>query len=116
MQSLPPLLSLQGSIAPGEKQVLKVYYLPGELGVFHKTFQVQVAYLEPAEITLKGKGTFPRVTKNILKMLEGEHYLLSSRKIPWIFAHQAAHTHLHKSGSCRDARPTLWPLWLLPEF
>ncbi|XP_050835037.1 hydrocephalus-inducing protein homolog [Serinus canaria] len=71
LPGVPVVVPSTGSIAPGEKQVLKVYYLPGELGVFHKTFQVQVAYLEPAEITLKGKGTFPRVTKYLPKVLEG---------------------------------------------
>ncbi|XP_023801426.1 hydrocephalus-inducing protein homolog [Cyanistes caeruleus] len=65
MQSLPPVPSLQGSIAPGEKQVLKVYYLPGKQGVFCRTVQIQVAYLEPAEIFLKGEGTMFRITKDL---------------------------------------------------
>ncbi|NWT76775.1 HYDIN protein, partial [Prunella himalayana] len=66
---VPVVVPTTGSIAPGEMKVLKVYYLPGELGVFCKTFQVQVAHLEPAEVFLKGKGTFPRVTKDPPRML-----------------------------------------------
>ncbi|NXI17609.1 HYDIN protein, partial [Irena cyanogastra] len=69
LPGVPVVLPATGSIAPGEKQALKVYYLPGKLGVFCRTFQVQVAYLEPAEIFLKGEGIFPRVTKNVPRML-----------------------------------------------
>ncbi|XP_058702211.1 hydrocephalus-inducing protein homolog [Poecile atricapillus] len=65
LPGVPVVMPTTGSIAPGEKQVLKVYYLPGKQGVFCKTFQVQVAYLEPAEIFLKGEGTLSGITKDL---------------------------------------------------
>lgn len=109
---LPPLLCLQGSVAPGKEQVLKVYYLPGKLGLFFKTFQVQVAYLDPVEIVLSGEGTLPRTPKGQCIMMKGEHKLSSSRKM-----HTGQLTPIStKSGSCRAATPTLAPLWLLPGF
>ncbi|NXN87253.1 HYDIN protein, partial [Bombycilla garrulus] len=65
LPGVPVVVPTTGSIAPGEEQVLKVYYLPGKPRVFCKTFQVQVAHLEPAEIFLKGEGTFPRITMDL---------------------------------------------------
>lgn len=85
MQSLPPLLSLQGSLAPGEEQVLTVYYLPGKIGVFCTTVRVQVLYLDPAEIFLKGEGILCTRTKKQHGKLKSEHSLSSSRKISWFF-------------------------------
>ncbi|XP_054152181.1 hydrocephalus-inducing protein homolog [Melozone crissalis] len=83
LPGVPVVVPTTGSLAPGQKQVLKVYYLPGKLGAFHKTFQVQVAHLEPAEITLKGKGTFPGVTKYRprklkVKLFRTENWILST--------------------------------------
>ncbi|NWU39074.1 HYDIN protein, partial [Hylia prasina] len=69
LPGVPVVVPTKGSIAPGKEQVLKVYYLPGKLGVFCRTFQVQVAYLDPAEIFLKGEGTLPRITKGLPRML-----------------------------------------------
>ncbi|KAI1235520.1 Hydrocephalus-inducing protein, partial [Lamprotornis superbus] len=71
LPGVPLVLPTTGSIAPGKEQVLKVYYLPGKPGVFCRTFQVQVAHLEPAEIHLKGEGTFPRITMDLPCMLKG---------------------------------------------
>ncbi|NXN88965.1 HYDIN protein, partial [Bombycilla garrulus] len=65
LPGVPVVMPTTGSIAPGEEQVLKVYYLPGKPRVFCRTFQVQVAHLEPAEIHLKGEGTFPRITMDL---------------------------------------------------
>ncbi|NWY64746.1 HYDIN protein, partial [Erithacus rubecula] len=69
LPGVPLVLPTTGSIAPGREQVLKVFYLPGKVGVFCRTFQVQVAHLEPAEIYLKGEGTFPRITMDLPCML-----------------------------------------------
>ncbi|NXO67611.1 HYDIN protein, partial [Phainopepla nitens] len=69
LPGVPVVVPTTGSIAPGKEQVLKVYYLPGKLRVFSRTFQVQVAHLEPAEIFLKGEGTFPRITVDLPWML-----------------------------------------------
>ncbi|XP_032925482.1 hydrocephalus-inducing protein homolog isoform X2 [Catharus ustulatus] len=71
LPGVPLVLPTTGSLAPGRKQVLKVYYLPGKLGVFCRNFQVQVAYLEPAEVHLKGEGTSPRITMDLPCMLKG---------------------------------------------
>ncbi|XP_015472334.1 hydrocephalus-inducing protein homolog, partial [Parus major] len=65
LPGVPMVMPTTGSIAPGEKQVLKVYYLPGKQGVFCRTVQIQVAYLEPAEIFLRGEGTMSRITKDL---------------------------------------------------
>ncbi|XP_057890447.1 hydrocephalus-inducing protein homolog [Melospiza georgiana] len=82
LPGVPVVVPTTGSLASGQKQVLKVYYLPGQLGAFHKTFQVKVAHLEPAEITLKGRGTFPGVTKYRprklkVKLFGTENWILS---------------------------------------
>ncbi|NXT69414.1 HYDIN protein, partial [Chaetops frenatus] len=69
LPGVPVVVPSTGSIAPGKEQVLKVYYLPGKLRVFCRTFQIQVAHLEPAEILLKGEGTFPRITMDLPWML-----------------------------------------------
>ncbi|NXY09427.1 HYDIN protein, partial [Pteruthius melanotis] len=69
LPGVPVVVPTTGSIAPGEEQVLKVYYLPGRPRVFCRTFQVQVAHLEPSEILLKGEGTFPRITTDLPWML-----------------------------------------------
>ncbi|RMC09014.1 hypothetical protein DUI87_14013 [Hirundo rustica rustica] len=73
LPGVPVVVPTEGSIAPGKEQVLEVCYLPGKPGVFCRTFQVQVAYLDPAEIFLKGEGTLPGTTKHLPRMLKGEH-------------------------------------------
>ncbi|NXY12133.1 HYDIN protein, partial [Pteruthius melanotis] len=65
LPGVPVVVPTTGSIAPGKEQVLKVYYLSGRPRVFCRTFQVQVAHLEPSEILLKGEGTFPRITVHL---------------------------------------------------
>ncbi|NXE99000.1 HYDIN protein, partial [Menura novaehollandiae] len=65
LPGVPVVVPTTGSIEPGEEQVLKFSYLPGIPGVFCRTFQVQVDHLEPAEISLKGEGTLPRITLNL---------------------------------------------------
>ncbi|XP_068883105.1 hydrocephalus-inducing protein homolog isoform X4 [Aphelocoma coerulescens] len=71
LPGVPVVVPSTGSIAPGKEQVLKVYYLPGRPRVFCTTFQVQVGCLEPAEIRLKGEGTFPMITMDLPWMLKG---------------------------------------------
>ncbi|NXJ99580.1 HYDIN protein, partial [Corythaixoides concolor] len=60
LPGVPLVVPSTGSVGPGTEQVLKVHYLPGVPGVFCKTFQIQVAHLEPQEISLKGEGRSPR--------------------------------------------------------
>ncbi|XP_053843742.1 hydrocephalus-inducing protein homolog isoform X2 [Vidua macroura] len=80
LPGVPVVVPRTGSIAPGKKQVLEVYYLPGKLGVFCKTVQVQVASLDPAEIFLKGEGTSPGVTKDLPSMLKEEEEVVQEEE------------------------------------
>ncbi|TRZ17353.1 hypothetical protein HGM15179_009768 [Zosterops borbonicus] len=63
LPGVPMVVPTKGSLAPGEEQVLTVYYLPGKIGVFCTTVRVQVLYLDPAEILLKGEGILCTRTK-----------------------------------------------------
>ncbi|XP_062355723.1 hydrocephalus-inducing protein homolog [Cinclus cinclus] len=54
-----------GSVAPGEKQVLKFSYMPGVPGAFSRTFQLKVAELDPEDIYLKGEASFPMISVNL---------------------------------------------------
>uniref|UniRef100_A0A670KA82 HYDIN axonemal central pair apparatus protein n=1 Tax=Podarcis muralis TaxID=64176 RepID=A0A670KA82_PODMU len=58
---VPLTLPVSSYIESGKEQVLKVYYLPGIPEVFQRTFQIQVAHMDPELITLKGEGIFPRI-------------------------------------------------------
>ncbi|XP_056371926.1 hydrocephalus-inducing protein-like, partial [Oenanthe melanoleuca] len=60
-----------GSIAPGEKEVLKFSYMPGVPGAFSRTFQLKVGDLEPENICLKGEAFFPMITVNLPWNIEG---------------------------------------------
>ncbi|XP_044289866.1 hydrocephalus-inducing protein homolog [Varanus komodoensis] len=69
-------------IESGKEQVLKVYYLPGIPEVFQRTFQIQVAHLEPDSITLKGEGIFPRICLDLPRNLKGnERYSTLLREV-----------------------------------
>ncbi|XP_074864560.1 hydrocephalus-inducing protein homolog isoform X2 [Carettochelys insculpta] len=68
---VPLILPATGFIESGKKQVLKVYYLPGVPEIFQRTFQIQVAHLEPESITLKGEGTFPRICLDLPRNIKG---------------------------------------------
>ncbi|KAM3664992.1 hydrocephalus-inducing protein homolog [Ammospiza maritima maritima] len=72
MHSLPPLLSMQGSIAPGEKQVLEFSYMPGLPGAFSRTYHLKVGDLEPEKICLKGEASFPMITLNLPWNIKGD--------------------------------------------
>lgn len=52
---------LKGHLEPYAEISLSVYYLPGIPEVFHKTFQLQVAFYEAENITVRGEGIFPRL-------------------------------------------------------
>ncbi|NXK09844.1 HYDIN protein, partial [Herpetotheres cachinnans] len=68
---VPLVVPSTGYVGPGKEQVLKVYYLPGVPGVFCRTFQIQVGHLEPAKISLKGEGTFPRICLDLPRNIKG---------------------------------------------
>lgn len=82
MHSLPLLASLQGFIAPGEKQVLKFSYMPGVPGPFSRTFQLKGAELDPDNIYLKGEASFPMITVNLPWNIEGGHCPSAPRRGP----------------------------------
>ncbi|KAM6352746.1 hydrocephalus-inducing protein homolog isoform 6-T13 [Alca torda] len=71
LPGVPLAMPSAGYIGPGKEQVLKVYYLPGVPGVFCRTFQIQVGHLEPAEISLKGEGIFPRIYLDLPRNIKG---------------------------------------------
>ncbi|XP_077642560.1 hydrocephalus-inducing protein homolog [Lonchura striata] len=97
LPGVPVVVPYTGCIAPGEKQVLKIYYLPGKLGVFCKTFQVQVAYLEPAEIFLKGEGTLPGVTEDQPRMLKEDEGVVQEEEKKWRKKKGKGRNHLSSS-------------------
>ncbi|XP_069724910.1 hydrocephalus-inducing protein homolog [Phaenicophaeus curvirostris] len=68
---VPLVLPSMGYVGPGKEQVLKVYYLPGVPEVFHRIFQIQVGHLEPEEISVKGEGSFPRVSLDLPRNIKG---------------------------------------------
>ncbi|NWS21903.1 HYDIN protein, partial [Pachyramphus minor] len=61
----PVVVPSTAYIDPGKEQVLKVYYLSGVVGVYCRTFQIQVGHLTPAEISLKGEGTFLSISLDL---------------------------------------------------
>jgi len=70
---------LKGHLEPYAEMRLSVYYLPGIPEVFHKTFQLQVAFYEPEVITVRGEGIFPRLCldlpRNLGTLLSAIRYL-----------------------------------------
>ncbi|XP_032925432.1 hydrocephalus-inducing protein-like isoform X2 [Catharus ustulatus] len=54
-----------GSIAPGEKQVLKFSYMPEVPGPFSRTFQLKVGELDLENICLKGEAFLPMISVNL---------------------------------------------------
>ncbi|KAI4571668.1 hypothetical protein MJG53_013774 [Ovis ammon polii x Ovis aries] len=62
---------LQGFISSHKEQVLKVYYLPGVPEIFQRSFQIQIAHLDPENITLSGEGIFPRICLDLPRNLKG---------------------------------------------
>ncbi|KAH0619415.1 hypothetical protein JD844_000028 [Phrynosoma platyrhinos] len=78
---MPLTLPVTSYIESGKEQVLKIYYLPGVPEVFQRTFQIQVAHLEPDSITLKGEGIFPRISLDLPRNIKGnERYSILLRE------------------------------------
>ncbi|XP_003791425.1 hydrocephalus-inducing protein homolog isoform X2 [Otolemur garnettii] len=68
---VPLILPVSGFISSHEEQVLKVYYLPGVPEIFERSFQIQIAHLNPENITLSGEGIFPRICLDLPRNLRG---------------------------------------------
>ncbi|XP_053911710.1 uncharacterized protein LOC128850746 isoform X2 [Cuculus canorus] len=95
--------------------------------------QVQVGHLEPEEISLKGKGNFPRFSLDLPWNIKGEHCLSAPRKILCspphllhVFCPQGSSHPLHQAcrfrGCQTNTQPSgcflsLWQvnLWALPQ-
>nr|XP_025867468.1 hydrocephalus-inducing protein homolog [Vulpes vulpes] len=84
LPGVPLILPLSGFIRSNEEQVLKVYYLPGVPEIFQRSFQIQIAHLDPENITLHGEGIFPRICLDLPRKLQGnekyEAFLNQARK------------------------------------
>lgn len=59
----------QGYIDAGTELRVHVLYLPGIPEGFQKQLQLQVAFLPPEDITLRGMGVFPRISLNLPRNL-----------------------------------------------
>ncbi|XP_073328914.1 hydrocephalus-inducing protein homolog [Pagrus major] len=70
----PVVIPPMGYINAGAEQCFHVLYLPGVPGVFEKRLQLQVAHQSPQDITLRGKGVFPRISLNLPRNLSEERY------------------------------------------
>nr|XP_012627881.1 hydrocephalus-inducing protein homolog isoform X3 [Microcebus murinus] len=68
---VPLILPHSGFISAHNEQVLKVYYLPGVPELFQRSFQIQIAHLDPEKITLSGEGIFPRICLDLPRNLRG---------------------------------------------
>nr|XP_004659621.2 hydrocephalus-inducing protein homolog [Jaculus jaculus] len=68
---VPLILPQSGFISSDKGQVLKVYYLPGIPEIFQRSFQIQIAHLDPENITLNGEGIFPRICLDLPRDLRG---------------------------------------------
>ncbi|XP_045149859.1 hydrocephalus-inducing protein homolog [Echinops telfairi] len=71
LPGVPLILPISGFIESHKEQVLKVSYLPGVPGVFHRSFQIQIAHLDPENIVLNGEGFFPRICLDLPRNLKG---------------------------------------------
>ncbi|XP_036044752.1 LOW QUALITY PROTEIN: hydrocephalus-inducing protein homolog [Onychomys torridus] len=84
LPGVPLILPLSGFIHSNKEQVLKVYYLPGIPEVFQRSFQIQIAHLDPENITLYGEGIFPRISLDLPRNLRGnekyEYFLEQAKK------------------------------------
>lgn len=87
MNVLSGLSAAQGFISSLKEQELKVYYLPGVPEIFQRSFQVQIAHLDPDYITLSGEGIFPRICIDLPRNLKGTapHYRSSPQGTKYAF-------------------------------
>ncbi|XP_068116429.1 hydrocephalus-inducing protein homolog [Hyperolius riggenbachi] len=67
----PFIEPMSGTIPAGEEQVLKISYFPGAPESFQRVIQLQVAHLEPENITLQGVGVFPRISLDLPRNVNG---------------------------------------------
>ncbi|XP_051830566.1 hydrocephalus-inducing protein homolog [Antechinus flavipes] len=72
---MPLILPRSGFIHSNKEQVLKVYYLPGVPEVFERSFQIQIAHLEPETLTLRGEGIFPRISLDLPRNIKGTQHV-----------------------------------------
>ncbi|XP_042823900.1 hydrocephalus-inducing protein homolog isoform X5 [Panthera tigris] len=84
LPGVPLIVPISGFISAHKEQVLKVYYLPGVPEIFQRSFQIQIAHLDPENITLRGEGIFPRISLDLPRKLQGnekyETFLNQARK------------------------------------
>ncbi|XP_032469168.1 hydrocephalus-inducing protein homolog [Phocoena sinus] len=84
LPGVPLIQPLSGFIGSHKEQVLKVYYLPGVPEIFQRSFQIQIAHLDPENITLSGEGIFPQICVDLPRNLKGcekyELFLNQARK------------------------------------
>ncbi|XP_074533739.1 hydrocephalus-inducing protein homolog [Halichoeres trimaculatus] len=69
----PVVIPNMGFIESNAEQCLRIFYLPGVPEVIEKQLQLQVAFLPPQSITLRGEGVFPRISLNLPRNLEECH-------------------------------------------
>nr|XP_051703218.1 hydrocephalus-inducing protein homolog isoform X2 [Oryctolagus cuniculus] len=81
---VPFIQPSSGFISSHNEQVLKISYLPGVPEVFQRNFQIQIAHLDPENITISGEGIFPRISLDLPRNLRGtekyEIFLNQARK------------------------------------
>ncbi|KAM6177458.1 hydrocephalus-inducing protein homolog [Erethizon dorsatum] len=70
LPGVPRIVPLSGFISSHRQQVLKVDYLPGIPEVFQRSFQIQIAHLDPENVTLSGEGVFPRICLDLPRNLQ----------------------------------------------
>lgn len=82
--------------------MLKVYYLPGIPEVFQRSFQIQIAHLDPENITLYGEGIFPRISLDLHRNLRGTVACYRSRgqKLPGFALPLSASLKAHGYSLC----------------
>ncbi|XP_024138466.1 hydrocephalus-inducing protein homolog isoform X3 [Oryzias melastigma] len=70
----PLVIPAVGYIDAGTELRVHVLYLPGIPEGFQKQLQLQVTFLPPEDITLRGMGVFPRISLNLPRNLSEDHY------------------------------------------
>ncbi|XP_030621187.1 hydrocephalus-inducing protein homolog [Chanos chanos] len=70
----PLVIPKMGHIEANSEMKLSVYYIPGVPEVFQTTFKLQVAYFEPENITVRGKGVFQRICLDLPRNLDDSKY------------------------------------------
>ncbi|XP_040838338.1 hydrocephalus-inducing protein homolog isoform X1 [Ochotona curzoniae] len=71
LPGVPFIQPFSGFIGSHDEQVLKISYLPGVPEVFQRSFQIQIAHLDPEHITISGEGIFPRISLDLPRNLRG---------------------------------------------